>query len=80
MSNDVEKLKDIERKIDDLDAKSTIQQTTLDAISESMSGLELDAITRQRELLEGIVLELRKMNTHLSIMTDEQIDEKDIEK
>lgn len=48
------------------------------ATEETLSETKVDQVTIQRELLTDILLELKRMNTYLSLMTDEEISIKDI--
>jgi len=49
------------------------------ATESTANAILVDQITLQRELLQKILVELKIMNTHLSLMTDDEIDADDLD-
>jgi hypothetical protein len=53
-------------------------EVTIVGVSEPLSVSDLYVKTVQQETLELILLELQKLNTHMSFVTDEHIREEDV--
>ena len=50
------------------------------ATEATLDEIKVDQFTRQTELLEEILEQLKYMNLHLSLVTDEELSEIDIDK
>lgn len=48
------------------------------ATEDTLGDIKVDQVTREREILENILTQLKIMNLHLSIMNDEEFTAEDL--
>lgn len=64
--------------IRDIFLRNTDDERINPATSDIQDELNKEISTTQNELLNSILLELRKINTHMAQITDEEIKEEDV--